>query len=189
MWAKQTVKSGFTIVELLIVIVVIGILAAITIVAYNGVQERASQSKTVSALSRYAKALAAYAVDNDGYPNAVSGCLGGKSNTSGRCLNVSGVNGSACFGLGGASNTVAFDGAMKPYLTDNAPTVGSGLYSCGGTQYGGGYYYGPNATSGYLYVFFAASLTNCPAVGGLTVSSLTRQDDAVRCQYRLPTLP
>lgn len=30
-------KRGFTIVELLIVIVVIGILAAITIVAYNGI--------------------------------------------------------------------------------------------------------------------------------------------------------
>ena len=37
---KKT-KSGFTIVELLIVIVVIGILAAITIVAYNGIQSRA----------------------------------------------------------------------------------------------------------------------------------------------------
>ena len=35
MWAKQ---AGFTIVELLIVIVVIAILAAITIVAYNNVQ-------------------------------------------------------------------------------------------------------------------------------------------------------
>ena len=34
-------QTGFTIVELLIVIVVISILAAITIVAYNGVQERA----------------------------------------------------------------------------------------------------------------------------------------------------
>ncbi|RYF28607.1 MAG: prepilin-type N-terminal cleavage/methylation domain-containing protein, partial [Chloroflexi bacterium] len=33
-------NRGFTIVELLIVIVVIGILAAITIVAFNGIQNR-----------------------------------------------------------------------------------------------------------------------------------------------------
>jgi prepilin-type N-terminal cleavage/methylation domain-containing protein len=37
-------RRGFTIVELLIVIVVIGILAAITIVAYNGVQNRANDT-------------------------------------------------------------------------------------------------------------------------------------------------
>jgi prepilin-type N-terminal cleavage/methylation domain-containing protein len=37
-------QAGFTIVELLIVIVVIGILAAITIVAYNGIQDRARLS-------------------------------------------------------------------------------------------------------------------------------------------------
>ena len=37
---------GFTIVELLIVIVVIGILAAITIVAYNGIQDRAKSSNS-----------------------------------------------------------------------------------------------------------------------------------------------
>jgi len=40
MWASKK-NQAFTIVELLIVIVVIGILAAITIVAFNGVQERA----------------------------------------------------------------------------------------------------------------------------------------------------
>jgi len=37
-------QSGFTIVELLIVVVVIAILAAITIVAYNGIQNRAKSS-------------------------------------------------------------------------------------------------------------------------------------------------
>jgi prepilin-type N-terminal cleavage/methylation domain-containing protein len=40
--------SGFTIVELLIVIVVIGILAAVTIVAYNGIQQRAVQASIQS---------------------------------------------------------------------------------------------------------------------------------------------
>jgi general secretion pathway protein G len=50
MWAKQKQQSGFTIVELLIVIVVIGILAAITIVAYNGVQNRAKTAALTSDL-------------------------------------------------------------------------------------------------------------------------------------------
>jgi prepilin-type N-terminal cleavage/methylation domain-containing protein len=61
-------QSGFTIVELLIVIVVIAILAAITIVAYNGVQNRARISLVSSALSQVNKKLATYAVDGNGYP-------------------------------------------------------------------------------------------------------------------------
>lgn len=42
-WAKQT--QGFTIVELLIVVVVIAILATITIVAYNGIQNSAKEAQ------------------------------------------------------------------------------------------------------------------------------------------------
>jgi len=41
-------KTGFTIVELLIVVVVIAILASITIVSYNGIINRAHQSKLIS---------------------------------------------------------------------------------------------------------------------------------------------
>lgn len=55
-WAKQK-PNGFTIVELLIVIVVIGILAAITIVAYNGMQERARVQKANSDLNALVKAI------------------------------------------------------------------------------------------------------------------------------------
>lgn len=61
--------SGFTIVELLIVIVIIGILAAITIVTYNGIQERARISSVSSALSQVTRKIATYAVDGNGYPN------------------------------------------------------------------------------------------------------------------------
>jgi prepilin-type N-terminal cleavage/methylation domain-containing protein len=61
-------ERGFTIVELLIVIVVIGILAAITIVAYNGVQSRARNSSAQSAAENMAKKIEAYNATTGAYP-------------------------------------------------------------------------------------------------------------------------
>jgi type II secretion system protein G len=61
-------KSGFTIVELLIVIVVIGILAAISLVAYANVQTKARDSRRASDLSLISKAIEMYRLDNGGYP-------------------------------------------------------------------------------------------------------------------------
>ncbi|HEX7484087.1 MAG TPA: prepilin-type N-terminal cleavage/methylation domain-containing protein [Candidatus Saccharimonadales bacterium] len=63
-------QQGFTIVELLIVIVVIAILAAITIVAYNGIQNRAADSAVKTDLRNVATKLATFNVDNGRYPTA-----------------------------------------------------------------------------------------------------------------------
>ena len=52
-------NSGFTIVELLIVIVVIGILAGIVIVAYGGISTRANNAKRDSDMNLYYKAIGA----------------------------------------------------------------------------------------------------------------------------------
>lgn len=54
--------------ELLIVIVVIGILASITVVAYNGVQIRAKQAKMQSDISGVRGLIEAYAAQNGSYP-------------------------------------------------------------------------------------------------------------------------
>lgn len=61
-------EQGFTIVELLIVIVVIGILAAISIVAYNGVQTRTHSAAVRSGLSNAKRKLEEYKVLNGKYP-------------------------------------------------------------------------------------------------------------------------
>lgn len=66
-WATQ---RGFTIVELLIVIVVIAILAAITIVAFNGIQQRGRDGQRMSEVGNIKKAIEMYKVDNGTYPAA-----------------------------------------------------------------------------------------------------------------------
>ena len=65
---KQIKSKGFTIVELLIVIVVIAILAAITIVAYNGIQQRAKASAAQSAAETVQKKAEAANAITSSYP-------------------------------------------------------------------------------------------------------------------------
>lgn len=66
---RRARQSGFTIVELLIVVVVIAILATITIVAYSGIRERAQTSSLQSSLSQAVKQVQTAAVTNQGvYP-------------------------------------------------------------------------------------------------------------------------
>lgn len=77
---KKT-TSGFTIVELLIVIVVIGILAAITIVAYNGIQARAQNTSVQNDLTAMAKKIELEAADTGSY-QALTTLTGIKINRS-----------------------------------------------------------------------------------------------------------
>lgn len=65
---KLKTDKGFTIVELLIVIVVIAILAAITIVAYNGIQARSKTSAAQSAAVNVDKKAEAFNIENSRYP-------------------------------------------------------------------------------------------------------------------------
>lgn len=64
-------SEGFTIVELLVVIVVIGILAAITIVSYTGVTNRAIASSLQSDLANASQRLKLYNVDHGSYPTGL----------------------------------------------------------------------------------------------------------------------
>lgn len=61
-------SKGFTIVELLIVIVVIAILAAISVVAYTGIQERAHNSAVQTDLRNAGARIAMYHATEGRYP-------------------------------------------------------------------------------------------------------------------------
>lgn len=65
---KLNRTSGFTIVELLIVVVIIAILAAITIVAYNGIQTRANNAAADTLVANVAKKMQAYYTLKGSYP-------------------------------------------------------------------------------------------------------------------------
>lgn len=62
--ARMGTRRAFTVVELLIVIVVIGILATLTVIAYSGVQDDARRASLQSDLSQSAKKLEEYKFKN-----------------------------------------------------------------------------------------------------------------------------
>jgi len=65
-WAQK--QTGFTIVELLIVVVVIAILAAITIMSYRGIQNSANDSAVQQDLVNIAKKIQLAYTDTGAYP-------------------------------------------------------------------------------------------------------------------------
>jgi len=76
-------KSGFTIVELIIVIVVIGILAAISIIAYNNVQKNAADKAIKSDLDQVSTEMQRSALANGGvYPTTLPSTIQASPNVS-----------------------------------------------------------------------------------------------------------
>src|SRR5437868_1430994 len=68
MISKLKNNRGFTIVELLIVIVVIGILAALVIVTYNGIQQKARDTERKTDIKALQGHFEAYWANNAKYP-------------------------------------------------------------------------------------------------------------------------
>ncbi len=125
-------SKGFTIVELLIVIVVIAILAAIVIVTYNGIQARARNTIRINDVKAAQKLIETYYVDNGQYPvttnNPHSNWKAADVRTDDNCYS-------------GTSTTDWIPGL--PALPQNDPTGAEGaegikgcyLYASNGTHY------------------------------------------------------
>ncbi|MCX6728702.1 MAG: prepilin-type N-terminal cleavage/methylation domain-containing protein [Candidatus Saccharibacteria bacterium] len=115
--ARRSKSFGFTIVELLVVIVVIGILAAVSIVGYSGITQKAVNSSLQSDLTSASKQLKLFQVDNSNYPTTIR-CDIADSNVN-KCLRTSSGN-SFGYSVSNATNAQTF------LLTD---TNGANVYS------------------------------------------------------------
>lgn len=171
MWAKYKQQSGFTIVELLIVIVVIGILAAITIVAYNGVQQRSTNQQMSSAIRAYYSAITAYVVDNGALP-AGNACLGPAD------LYIS----NPCYiGNSTYSHSATLNNSLTPYLK-TIPTLPN-TKIVGSTFTGSGIFY---YVAGNYIAFPIQGTTTCPTIAGATVQATLAVTPDVYCRLNLP---
>jgi general secretion pathway protein G len=168
-------RKGFTIVELLVVIVVIGILASIVIVAYNGVQTRAKNAKTVSAVNAWIEALNLYKVDNGKFPH-IKTCLGSLTTYSG--------GSSECFP--GYTVQPTFLTTMGSYISSPPEPDTSVADPANYPNHRGAFFYGTDASGAdFIYVFFINTGT-CPRLPSTIYAGVnTSYVGGIRCLYRV----
>jgi len=126
-------RSGFTIVELLVVIVVIGVLAAITIVSYSGISSKAIEASIQADLNNAAKKLKLYYTEYGKYPDSIDAskcpipvdskyCL--KSSSSNSYANYAGTSSTFYIEITNGSKCYSITDSSGPANTCN-PVVGS----------------------------------------------------------------
>lgn len=157
---------GFTIVELLISIAVIGILAAIVLVAYNGIQERSRDTKRANDMVLLGNLLEKYFAKNGIYP---TGC------GSASCTN--GTNWSF-YAPNNINTTTTFSSlssllnqsitTLDPKVTSTTPFIGSGSTVS-------------NATPGYVYRGGHTLNSGYSGTTSATIVQLTEQGGSRSC--------
>jgi general secretion pathway protein G len=70
---NQTRRRGFTLVELLLVLMILGILAAIVVPKFTGRTEQAKEQAAVTQISTFRTALNTFEIDNGYLPKGKSG--------------------------------------------------------------------------------------------------------------------
>src|SRR5215216_1519878 len=68
-------QSGFTLIELMIVVAIIGILASVAIPAFMEYMRKGKKSEADIALNRIGKSSKAYFVEHSGYPTGTAAAL------------------------------------------------------------------------------------------------------------------
>src|SRR5580698_9074711 len=71
--SAQSSQAGFTLVELMLVLVILAILAGLVLPKFTGRAEQAKETAAKTQISTFATALGAYEVDTGSYPSTQAG--------------------------------------------------------------------------------------------------------------------
>jgi prepilin-type N-terminal cleavage/methylation domain-containing protein len=119
MTSKLKKQQGFTIVELLIVIVVIGILAALVITTFTGIQKKARDTERQTDIKAVHGQVEAYYAQNGRYPT-----LTDINDSTWRTTNMKGLDTEALKDPKGSAATLAAAAAANTYSYDVQRTGG-----------------------------------------------------------------
>ena len=116
---KKMNKKGFTLIELIVVIAIIGLLSTLAVVALGSARTKARDAKRLSDLKQLQTALELYFTDVNNYPAGNAVTLGSGNYA---CLNSSGF---------------AATGCASPYMgqVPKDPQNGSYVYTVNGNSY------------------------------------------------------
>lgn len=135
-------QQGFTIVELLIVIVVIGILAALVITTFTGIQQKGRNTERTTDIKALHGQVEAYFAQNGYYPT-----LANLNDTTWRNNNMKGLDADALKDPKGTASTLAatagasvYSYAVSPGTCDNSAGNECSSYVLTATLEGGGTY-------------------------------------------------
>lgn len=102
-------NNGFTIVEMLVTVVIIGILAAIILVSYSGISQQAIAASLQSDLANALNQLRTFQVDNGNYPTTIStDCNASPTTNTNLCLKISSGNSYSSYGVNNSVDPQSF---------------------------------------------------------------------------------
>ncbi len=127
----KKLQQGFTLIELMIVVAIIGILAAVAIPSYQDYTARAQVTEAMSLTSGMKTGLAEWFADRGGWPSAVQSISDSASGKYVSAITFTGVLTTGTLNVNATMKGTGVNQAIQNLVFSMATTSGGNRWSCG----------------------------------------------------------